>query len=53
MMCQGENCTYIMMSRNVPKVAHSKCFNRTELNTPLPPLVARVATPDMGHTKNP
>ena len=39
-----------MMSRNVPKAI---CYNRTELNAPLPPLVAHVATPDMGHTKNP
>jgi len=42
-----------MVSRNVPNVAHSLCFNRTELNAPLPPLMAHVATPDMGHTKNP
>ena len=50
--CVKVKTVHGMMSRKVPKVAHSVCFNRTELNAPLPPLVAHVATPDGTHQES-
>ena len=49
--CVKVKTVHSMMSRNVPKVAHS-CFSRTELNAPLPPLMAHVATPDGTHQES-
>jgi len=40
-----------VMSRNVPKVAHS-VFDGTELNAPLPPLAAHVVSPDGTHEES-
>ena len=50
--CVKVKTVHSMMSRNVPKVAHSLSFNRTELNAPLPHLMAHVATPDGTHQES-